>query len=570
MATAKKRSSSARARRKPRVVKPRTKTARATKPRAASPRVAKSREGDPPTDLAGYDPTRDAGNCTWDPLAAKHVLEFFAECLKLTSGKCAGQPFILPKWQADFVSTLYGWKRPDGTRRYREALFFVPRKNGKTETGAGLALYSLCCDLEAKPEIYSAANSREQASRIFEPAEIMVRNEPMLSQRLTVVKGQKRIVNGANNGYYTAISAEAATSHGKNPHEVLFDELHTQKNRDLYDGLKSGMGARAQPLFVSLTTAGHDRHSICYEVWQYAKAVRDGVFTDPYFLPLLYQFEDGDDWSDEAVWRRCNPNLGVTISIDFLRTEFERAQSVPAYENTFRNLYLNQWTEQAVRWLSLDKWDACGGDAGDLYGADCYGGLDLSATTDLSALALVFPLPDGRVAAKLHFWVPEESARDREQRDRVPYSQWIRDGWITATPGRSVDYDYIRADLARLRTQHNLITLAIDPWNAQQLAKQLEGDGFKVGFMRQGFGSLSGPSKQLERLVVDQHLVHDNNPVLRWMAGNVAREIDAAENIKPSKSKSTERIDGIVALVMGLGAHSSQAHVGYWEGECGL
>src|SRR6185503_11403155 len=236
-----------------------------SKRKNSSVRVRKRRGVDPPNDLAGYDPTRDAGDCWWDADAARHVLEFFSNVLVLTSGRSAGQRFVLPKWQADYEATLHGWKRPDGTRRYRESLFFVPRKNGKTETGAGESLYTLCCDQEAKPEIYSAANTREQASRIFEPAAIMVRNSPMLARRLRAIQSNKRIVNPANDGYYCAISADAATAHGKNPHEVLFDELHTQRNRDLYDGLKSGMGARDQPLFISLTTAGHDRHSICYE-----------------------------------------------------------------------------------------------------------------------------------------------------------------------------------------------------------------------------------------------------------------------------------------------------------------
>ena len=224
----------------------------------------------PPTNLNGYDPTRDADGFEWRADIAQRSVDFFRDALKLTSGRAAGKPFELQPWQRDFVATLFGWQRADGTRRYREALFFVPRKNGKTETGAGLALYSLCCDRENKPEVYSAAKTRDQASRVYEPAAIMVRNSPMLASRLRIVESQKRVVFPQNNGYYCAISADAATSHGKNPHAVLFDELHTQPNRNLYDGLKSGMGARQQPLFVSMTTAGYDRHSICYEVWKHA------------------------------------------------------------------------------------------------------------------------------------------------------------------------------------------------------------------------------------------------------------------------------------------------------------
>ncbi len=511
---------------------------------------------EPPPNIAGYDPRRDADGFTWNPKAAANIVAFFSEALKLTSGRSAGKPFILEPWQRDYVATLYGWQRKDGTRRYRESLFFVPRKNGKTETGAGIALYGLCCDNEGKPEVYSAAKTRDQASRVFEPAAIMVRNSG-LSAYLKVVESQKRISFSRSNGYYNAISADAATAHGKNPHLVLFDELHTQPNRNLYDGLKSGMGARTQPLFVSMTTAGHDRHSICYEVWNHAKQVRDGIIKDAEFLPMLYQFEEGDDWSNPEVWRRCNPNLGVTITEEFLQSEFARAQTTPAYENTFRNLYLNQWTEQAVRWLSMDRWDACESELP--HGEICFAGLDLSTTTDITALVVVWPYDD-RVVCRPYFWVPEEAARERSLRDRVPYTQWIKDGYIFATPGRSVDYDFIRRDVVRLCNQHNVQKLAIDRWNATQLATQLEKqDGVALGYWGQGFASMSAPAKMLETLVVDGRLLHDGNPVLRWMAANVSTETDAAGNIKPNKAKSTERIDGIVALIMALGVYDKAA-----------
>lgn len=446
-------------------------------------------------------------------------------------------------------------------------LSMLPTHN--TETGAGLALYTLCCDRENKPEVYSAAKTRDQASRVYEPAAIMVRNSPMLASRLRIVESQKRVVFPQNNGYYCAISADAATSHGKNPHAVLFDELHTQPNRNLYDGLKSGMGARQQPLFVSMTTAGYDRHSICYEVWKHACNVRGGIIRDPHFLPLLYQIEEGDDWSSEDVWKRCNPNLGVTVSIEFLREEFDRACNSPQYENTFRNLYLNQWTEQEVRWFAMDKWDACVGDCDGLQGAPCYAGLDLSSTLDITAFCLVFPI-DNRIAIKSWYWVPLDTAYEREKRDRVPYTQWIDDGYIIGTPGRSVDYDRVRADINRIGEQYDIRCLAIDRWNATQLAKQLEGDGFNVGYFGQGFASMSSPSKDFERLVVSSDLIHDGNPVTRWMASNVSVERDAAGNIKPSKKASSEKIDGIVAAVMGLGVMALQNQPNWDESEIGL
>lgn len=438
-----------------------------------------------------------------------------------------------------------------------------------TETAAGLALVGLLLDREAKPEVYSAAKTRDQATRVFEPSAIMVRNNPALAGMLKVTDGIKRISCARNNGYYQAIAADADVAHGKNPHTVLFDELHTQPNRRLYDGLKTGMGARTQPLFVSLTTAGHDRHSICWEVWNHARLVRDGVIRDARFLPLLYQMEDGDSWEDEEVWRRVNPNIGTTVTMEFLRHEFQRARTTPALENTFRNLYLNQWTEQAVRWIGMDAWDACKSGFDELDGAWCMAGLDLSSTRDLTALSLVFPVDD-RIVLRTKYWVPQDSAREREERDRVPYRQWIDEGWITATPGASVDYDVIKHEIMRLAERYEIKAIAIDRWNANQLAKQIEDQGFNVGFFGQGYASMSSPSKELERLIVDKQLAHDGNPVTRWMACNASVEQDAAGNIKPSKKTSTERIDGIVATVMALGVLAQQSAPVWAETEIGM
>jgi len=522
----------------------------------------------PPTNLSGYDPTRDAGDCRWDAAAAQHAIDFFPDCLTHTKGFTG--PFVLEQWQQDIFATLHGWKRPDGTRRYRESLIAIPRKNGKTSMAAGEAIYNLRCDGERGPEVYCAAFTRDQATLVFEPAANMIRQSDVMREHFVIHDSVKRIICHANGGFMRAIPAEAASSHGFNASVVIFDELHTQATRDLYDVLKTSQGARRQPLFISITTAGHDRNSICWEVWDYARKVRDGLILDPYFLPVIYEIGEKEDWRNREVWRRVNPNYGVSVSQDYLDEAFNRASSTPAYENTFRNLHLNEWTEQAVRWLSMEAWDRCGEDPGELYGQECWAGLDLSSTTDLAAFVMVFP-QGRRFAVECRFWVPQESSVNRERRDRVPYSQWIRDGWIVATPGTSVDYDRIRADIVAIRDQYNLHTVAIDRWNATQLAKQLEGDGINVGFFGQGYASMSAPSKFLEALIAEGNLAHGMNPVLRWMASNVAREEDAAGNIKPSKAKSTERIDGIVALIMGLGTWSIEQEAANWsESEIGL
>mgnify|MGYP001562234387 CR=1 FL=1 len=522
-----------------------------------------------PSLIAGYDSYRDAGDCVPDYAAAQRAVGFFPACCSHVKGFSG--PFRLEPWQRDIVSTLFGWVRPDGTRRYREAFIAVPRKAGKSTLIAGLALYALCCDGEAGPEVYCAASTRDQATLVFDPAASMARANKYMRDELVIHESVKRIVHHRSGGFLRAIPADAAASHGFNASAVFFDELHTQPNRDLYDVLKTSQGSRRQPLFVSITTAGHDRHSICWEVWEYARKVRDGLVCDPTFLPVIYETDQAADWQSEDVWRACNPNLGISVSLDFLKQECDRAKSVTAYENTFRNLYLNQWTEQATRWFSVETWDRGSLEAEPEHGAECWGGLDLSATTDLSALVLVFPRPDGSVSTKQWFWCPLDSAAERARRDRVPYQQWIHEGLLSATPGASVDYDRIRVDIAKIAETYNIRSIAIDRWNANQLAHQLEADGLRVCFFGQGFASMSAPAKRLLGLIVDGKLLHGGHPIMRWMASNVAVELDAAGNTKPSKARSTERIDGIVALTMALGVMmGDKDQVSWSESELGL
>lgn len=509
---------------------------------------------EPPRSINGYDPLRDASGYEWSPKDARQLVECFPDLFVLTSGRDAGKPFQLQPWQADYLATLNGWRDQQGNRRYRESTFFTPRKNGKTETGAGLALFGLAMDREQRAQVYSAAKTREQASMVFEPAAVMAHRAPSLARRLEVTPSRKRIGYPATGSYYQALCSDAGAIHGTNPHFVLFDELHTQPHRELYDVLKSGMGARSQPLFVSMSTAGHDRTSICWEVWTHAQKVRDGL-SDPTFLPLIYETPADADWTSEDVWRACNPNLDVIVPIQFLRDEFRKAKEIPAYENTFRNLYLNQWTQQEVRWLPMDKWDLCGGELEieHLRGRRCWAGLDMSTTTDLTAFAMAFPLDNGAVAIVVKCWRPEDTTSEASKRDRVDYGEWSRRGHVTLTPGRVVDHDYVRRDINRLREIYDIQEIAADRWNASQLLTQLAGDGFQVVEHGQGFASMSAPSKEFERLVVGGNLIHFGDPVLRWMASNVAAEIDPAGNVKPTKAKSTGRIDGIVAAIMAVG-----------------
>lgn len=527
----------------------------------------------PPTDLAGYSPLRNTAGCVWNPVAAGRAVDFFADCLTHpddSSFTRAGAQFELRQWQADYVATLYGWQRPDGSRRYTESLAGIPRKGGKSTLAAGILLYELKALNRRGAQIYSAAQTRDQAALVYKMASAMVRNSSYLSRTLEPMDSYKRIVYREKDCFYRAVPADAGPIHGTKPAVVIFDELHTQKNRDLYDALKTGQGASSDRLFLSITTAGYDRHSICYEVWNRARQVRDGIIDDPYFLPLLYELGDNEPWDDESTWARCNPNLGHTVSIDFLREHYQQAKQSPAYENTFRNLYLNQWVEQATRWLSMDCWDNCNGELAALDGRPCWGGLDLATTTDLAAFVLVFPDDDGTYDVLPFFWVPEEGIRKRSRADGVPYDIWKQKGFLRATPGNAIDYDQIRADINELRERYNIQQIAADRWNAQQIITQLTGDGFDIVAFGQGFASMSSPSKALETLVLEKKLRHAGHPVLRWNAANVAAEIDAAGNVKPSKAKSTERIDGIVSLVMAVGVAGVAETSNCWQPEYGV
>lgn len=519
--------------------------------------------------IPGYDPFADAAGCWFDADSSQRALDFFPECCRHVEGGLAGQPFVLEPWQRSVVANLFGWKRRDilgrECRRYRECLIYVARKNGKTPFCAALALYVFFCDGEQGAQCYIAAGEREQAGMLFRQAKGMVEQEPELMSRCKIYGGNasagqsKSIVREEDGSFLRVISADAETKHGGNTHLAIIDELHVQPNRDLVDVLRTSMASqnRLQPLLVYLTTADFQRESICNEIHRRASQVRDGIVSDPAFLPVIYESTDEDDWKSEATWRNANPNLGVSVSIDFMRRECQEAVNNPAYENTFKRLHLNLQTEQDVRAIPMDAWDA-GSDPFDedlLEGMDCMAGLDLSTTTDITAFAMLFKPADPAGPWKIvpRFWIPGENAHKRANKDRVPYPQWIREGWITAHDGNRLDYGLIRRDINEIRERFNIKTVAIDPWNGTQLMLELQGDGFEINQFRQGFASMTGPTKELLAMIGAKQLQHGGNPVLRWMASNAATREDPAGNLKFDKGKSTERIDGIVALTMALG-----------------
>lgn len=491
----------------------------------------------------------------FDERAASVAVAFFERLLRHSKGEWAGKPFALLAWQRELVRNVFGWKRADGTRRYRKVYIEVPRKNGKSTICAGIALYMLFADGEKGAEVYSAAADRDQAGIVFNEAKAMVQDSPRLAEVAQVYKSS--IVVESERSFYRVLSADAFTKHGLNAHGVVIDELHAQPNRELFDVLVTSTGARRQPLIVMITTAGYDRESVCWEQHEYARKVQQGVIVDDEWYVAIYAAEETDDWRDPAVWQKANPSLGETLKVSYLEAECKRAEQVPAYQNTFRRLHLDQWTQQETKWLDLGMWDACGEpvDVALLAGAKCYGGLDLASSSDIAAFELCFPSEPGEDEAYTflsHFWIPKENMVQRSLKDRVPYDAWVRDGLMTATPGNVIDFDVIVRDIEALGEKYKIEEIAFDRWGAFQVSNQLTGMGFTMVGFGQGFVSMSQPTKDLLRLTMAKQIKHGGNAVLRWMADNIVVDQDAAGNVKPNKAKSREKIDGIVAGIMAL------------------
>lgn len=516
--------------------------------------------------IAGYDPMAGAraAGCWFDPAAGQKAADFFRECLRHIEGSTAGQPFILEPWQENFIQMLFGWMRKDSlgrtVRRYREVFLLIPRKNGKTPLAAGIGLYTFFCDNEPGAQVFCAAADTEQAAVLFRHAKGMVEYEPELNNRSDIFRGtgHRSIVLKSDPGaFFKVLSSDANTKHGGNTHVAMVDELHAQKDRELVDVLETSMASqtRKQPLMIHITTSDYDRPSICNEKYDYAAKVRDRVFEDSTFLPVLYEALPTDDWTKESVWAKANPNLGVSVSIDYMRQKCKKAQETPIYENTFKRLHLNIRTAQDVRLVVMDDWDHCPTMVPDealLRDAECFAALDLSSTTDLTALALFWPKFN---YCRVRHWVPRDNAEARERRDRVPYLTWNKQGLVEFTPGNVIDYEFIIAAVVQTKVDFPLLQcVGYDPWNARQTAMTLqEKHGFEMVEFRQGFVSMNEPTKEWLKLIKSRRWNTGGSPVLRWMASNASGKTDPADNVKIDKKTSKEKVDGLVAGVMALG-----------------
>ena len=507
--------------------------------------------------LKNYKPSRFMlPTSHYDKAKADRAVKFI-ENLCHTKGKWAGKRFWLLPWQEQLIRDIFGIVKPDGYRQFRTAFVEICKKVGKSELAAAVALYLLYADNEPSAEVYGAAADRQQASIVFDVARQMVEMSPALLKRSKLMTATKRIVNYGNSGYYQVLSAEVGGKHGFSVSGLVFDEIHTQPNRQLYDVLTKGSSdARQNPLHFIITTAGTDRHSIAYELHTKAVDILEGRRVDPTFYPVVYGLKDDEDWEDEVNWYKVNPSLGYTVDIERLRDAYREAKQNPADEVTFKWLRLNMWVSSTVAWIP-DAIFMKGNEEIDLAaleGRDCYGGLDLSSTGDITALVLIFPPrdEDEKYILLPFFWVPEETIPQRVKAASVPYDIWERQGYLLSTEGNVIHYDFIEKFINDLAEKYHICEIAVDRWNATQMIQNLEGDGFTMVPFGQGFASMSGPTKDFYRLLMEGQIIHGGHPVLRWMAGNVVVDTDPAGNIKVTKAKSKEKIDGIVAAIMAL------------------
>ena len=495
----------------------------------------------------------------FDETAAKVAVAFF-RVLKHWKGEWAGRPVALEPFQQFAIWSIFGWKREDGTRRFRTVYWEIARKNGKTTIAAGIGLFLAFVEGEPGSEVYSAATKREQARISYNDAVQMVAQSPQLKGLIRSYKTNLHSVQSGSK--FEPLGRDANSTDGLNVHGAICDEVHAWSSRDLWDKLETATGSRRQPLMVAITTAGYDRQSLCFQLHDYGEKVVSGVVEDDSFFGLIYTIDEGDDWEDEGCWRKANPNLGVSKKWDDVRRLAGRAREMPAQLNAFLRLHLNVWTQASSRWVHPERWRACGvrplPSREALRGRRCYGALDLSSTLDVTAFVLVFPPLPTREPVEVpepywvlcRFWIPEENILERVKRDRVPFDVWVRQGLVEVTPGNVVDYDWIEAAIRTDADYFDLAEVAFDPWNATSVSNHLIDEGIEMVQFRQGFVSMNPAMKALEVAIAEGRLGHGGNGVLGWMADNMVARLDPAGNMKPDKEKSTEKIDGMVALLM--------------------
>lgn len=513
----------------------------------------------------------------WDRPAAQRALDFFPEVLRLAEGEHAGAPFVLQPWQAFIIGSLFGWKAPDGFRRFRNAYVEIGKGNGKSPMAGGVGLYMLTADGEASAECYAAATTREQAGILFRDAVAMVDQSPELSER--VAKSGKRqpfnLAHLASGSYFRPVSAEGRALDGKRVHYAALDEVHEHPNGIVVDKMRAGTKGRRQALILEITNSGYDRNTVCYQHHDYSRRVLEGAAENDSWFAYVCGLDEGDDWRDERCWLKANPNLGVSITRKYLREQVAEAVGMPSKASIVRRLNFCEWVEAAQPWIDRDRWMACLADLDleALRGRPCFAGLDLSGKNDLTALALAWQAEDGTIDAAVRYWTPEDTLREREDRDRVPYRQWRDEGWLLTVPGRSIDYAWVARDLGEVEATHELVDVGFDRWRIDDLLRELDEAGIeaylgseKMPAKRrgirltahgQGFQDMGPAVDALETAVLNGTLRIQRNPVTTMCSANAVLDTDPAGNRKFTKAKSIGRIDGIVALAMAVRLASS-------------
>ena len=488
----------------------------------------------------------------FDVRLANLRLDFYKMCRHYKGDK-AGKPIEPELWQCFVQGSVFGWvNKKTRLRKYNEVYEQVGKKNGKSTDAGSTGLFCMLLDNESGAEVYSAATTRKQARIIFETASQMVKKSPELKQMFNVLTNNINVP--ANASKFEPVSSEADTLDGLDIHLGLIDELHAHKSREVYDILKGGTAARSQPIIWVVTTAGYNLNGICKERYDYAKKVLEGSIEDETLFAYIAELDEDDDPLDERNWIKANPNLGVSVKIGDLRRKANEAKEMPSAYNMFLCKHMDMWVSSSQNWMDMTRWNASGKDMQPtLSGVPCYVGVDLSSTLDITSVAFVFCLPDGLYAVISHSFIPEATMLEKERRDHVPYSAWVRAGYITAIPGEAIEQSWVEEYIMSEARKYDIKEICYDPWNATEFAHHMENEGFTCVEVRQGARSLSEPMKDIERLVIQGKLIHFDNPVLRWAVSNTVATKDSNDNIKPDKSKAIFRIDPAVAMIT---AHS--------------
>ena len=478
----------------------------------------------------------------------------FIERLPHVKGPLAGESIKLEPWQIFILTTVFGWVKDDGKRRFRRSYIEVPRGNAKSTLSSAVALYMLAADREGGAEVYSLATTRDQARIVFGDAQTMARRSPGFRNRFSVEVGAHNMHVLASGSKFEALSAEGSTLDGLNIHFGCVDELHAHKTRTVYDVVETGTGKRDNSLLWVITTAGSNRAGICYEVRTFVTKLLDGVFNDDSQFGIIYGLDDGDDWTSESALIKANPNWGISVRPEVLAPLQAKAMQLPSAVNNFKTKHLNEWVNADTAWMDMRAWDACADSSVDLdafVGQPCWIGLDLASKTDIAALVMVFPHPEIADAYVVFgkYYLPEDTVTAA---GNSQYEGWMRTGRLTVTPGNVIDFGWIEADLLDMASRYVIQAVAFDPFQATQLSTRMLSEGLPMIEVRPTVLNFSEPMKTLEALVLQKKLTHDGDPVLSWMASNVVAHLDVKDNIYPRKERPENKIDGIVALIMAL------------------